>query len=118
MDESKLPPGPWRWLQSGFEGEVLGLLDADGRKILRLSPDSTGNWTIDGEPEVLRAIEALPTLVDAGEEIPQMLDWLADRLVELHGENPHLDFILAARRLANQTRDALAKIDGEYRTDA
>lgn len=38
---------------------------------------------------------------------PDFLDWMADRLVEVYGENPGVDFVLSCRERARQLRQAL-----------
>ena len=32
----------------------------------------------------------------------EFLHWIADRLVHIHGENPHVDFLLKLREIANE----------------
>jgi len=41
----------------------------------------------------------------AGEpELPEFLEWLADRLVQVYGESPNTDFVLGCRRRAGILR--------------
>jgi hypothetical protein len=51
-----LPPSPWRVERT--RGQVVGFKDADGRFVFG------GGGYIDADPEVLRAVEALPLLVE------------------------------------------------------
>jgi hypothetical protein len=63
-------------------------------------------------------ISASPDLLEAHEPEragPDFLDWIADRLVEVHGESPDVDFVIALRRRAAKARAAIAKAEG--RTD-
>jgi len=45
--------------------------------------------------------------------LPDMLDWVADRFVNVHGENSNLDFILSLRERARMSRAAINKALGE-----
>ncbi len=38
---------------------------------------------------------------------PDFLDWLADRLINVYGESPNIDFVLALQRKAAKQRAAL-----------
>ena len=58
--------------------------------------------------ELLEALTYGQTL-----NLPDMLDWVADRLVNVHGENYNLDFILSIRERASKARAAIAKATGE-----
>jgi hypothetical protein len=107
MAESKLPPGPWRWKPASNEPEVLGLIDAEENEILGLVTDSMHDWVIEGEPGVLRAIGALPTLVKAAKGLLANL-----RNHDMIGT----DYRAAYDDIA-ALRDALAKIDEEDQTD-
>lgn len=95
MAESKLPPGPWR-VERDEEGPKW-VLDADGAEVLVPVSERLG-----ASPEVLRAIVALPLLVQAAR----------DMLVACmkHGGPPWAAI--------NQFDRALALVDGEGRADA
>ena len=41
---------------------------------------------------------------------PDFLDWVADRLVNVSGEDENVDFVLALRRKAAKARAVLAKL--------
>jgi hypothetical protein len=58
--------------------------------------------------------EAIPELIAAqtmGVQIntPDFLDWIADRLVNVHGESPNVDYVMSLRDRAKAGRDAIAK---------
>ena len=40
---------------------------------------------------------------------PDFLEWIADRLVHVHGENPNVDYVLTLRDRAKAGRAAIAK---------
>lgn len=42
-------------------------------------------------------------------ETPDMLDWIADRLVKVHGEDPNVDYVMTLRVRANNMRAALSR---------
>jgi hypothetical protein len=92
MAESKLPPGPWtEHHEKG--GGLIGFKDATGQRVLGAT---LNGYLAASSPEVLRAIEALPTLVEAAH---RSVLWLDVK------EYDHWDDLSALR-------DALAKIDG------
>jgi hypothetical protein len=60
-------------------------------------------------------IAASPDLLESHEPEragPDFLDWIANRLVEVHGESPNVDFVIALRRRAAKARAAIAKAEG------
>lgn len=62
------------------------------------------------ELEVARLREAL----DARAPTTYFLDWVADRLVYKHGEDPNVDFVQALRRKARLLQVALGRADDDY----
>lgn len=44
---------------------------------------------------------------------PDFLDWVADRLIDVYGESPSIDFVQSLRRRATAGREAIAKATGE-----
>ena len=44
--------------------------------------------------------------------LPDFLDWLADRLVNVYGESPNVDFVHTCRDRAKALRAAIAKAKG------
>ena len=70
-----------------------------------------------------RLIAAAPTMLaalnqGASKNLPDFLDWLADRLVHVYGESPNVDFVLSTRERARLTRAAIAKAVGASTEDA
>lgn len=68
---SKLPPGPWRVERECF-GRATKVVDAEGCEVLA-AVDTWGGLLIEASPEILRAIEALPTLAEAARGISRFL---------------------------------------------
>jgi hypothetical protein len=107
MPESKLPRGPWQVVRAAEdEGSVpLSVVDADGAEVLSpvLAPYSPGEC-LAATPEVLRAVEALPVLV---EEARRLMSWVkVERRSGL--ELPYsVDMCVAA------LGDALALVDAD-----
>lgn len=46
-------------------------------------------------------------------DLPGLLEWMADRLVYVYGENPNIDFVLTTRERAKGLRLALDIYDAE-----
>lgn len=90
----KLPPGLWRVV---YEGEQeTWIVDADGGDVLSVgSPDC-----LLASPDVFRAIEAIPLLVEASREMVECLK-------RENGAHLHYETVRALYPL----RDALAAID-------
>ena len=44
---------------------------------------------------------------NADKTTAELLEWVADRLVHVHGENPNVDYVRACRERAAMLRDAL-----------
>lgn len=95
MSESKLPTGPWRVVGDGER--AIAVVDGDQSVVLAAgTPDS---W-LAASPEVLRAIEALPLLVEAARGAMEA------------SKNPADPY-----RAWKLLREALALVDGEGRRD-
>jgi hypothetical protein len=58
----------------------------------------------DERMSLLLLLEGGPT------KLPDFLNWIADRLVHVHGENPNLDYILSLRDRAELARVILGRI--------
>ena len=61
---------------------------------------------------LLKAAPAMEDALNMGEgtlPLADFLEWLADRMVHVYGENERIDFVLAARRRAVLVRAVLAK---------
>lgn len=68
--------------------------------------------------DAARLIAAAPTLIKcltmgATMQTPEFLEWLADRLVTVYGEDPGVDFVLSLRDRAGQMRAARMLVLGE-----
>ncbi len=103
-------PGPWAahhdhgWLVVESQDEALYLQVEKGSGAKKHMADA-------------RLIAAAPDLLAAqtmGAEIntPDFLDWIAERLIHVHGESPHVDYVLSLRERAKAGRAALAKATG------
>lgn len=116
MKEFKGTPGPWFVDVNGVQAR-WNIDDVNGASVALTNqvPNDKG-WSkrdantrlIAAAPELLEAFTHGQTL-----NLPDMLDWVADRLVNVHGENGNLDFILSLRERARMSRAAIAKALGE-----
>lgn len=112
----KYTPGPWRIAgtatgyitNTGKGGRVqVAVVGAyDDKKLL---PFNKERWDADAS-----LIAAAPDLYEAHEPHsnppgPDFLDWLAERLVKVYGENHETDLVQALRRKAAKARAALSK---------
>jgi len=50
---------------------------------------------------------------DANPSGPDFLEWIAARMVDVYGEDPNVDFVVALRRKAGVARAAIRKAKGE-----
>lgn len=118
MNEFKGTPGPW-------------VADKTSRAVGPISRDDDQSYGIlipvawvefDTEVEIqasnqnliAAAPELLKSLTDgATVDLPELLDWVADRMVHVYGENENIDFVLTLRHRASVCRAAIAKALGE-----
>ena len=116
---SKHTPGPWE-----FDGEyvwadaVRGYVAdpntddmTSGRGLAKLDAPKMINangYLIAAAPELL---EALTT--GAQMNLPDFLEWIAARLVKVHGEDPNVDYVQTLRHRAKLCREAIAKATGD-----
>lgn len=103
-------PGPWKkdkddWLL-GADGELVCVGDliigfGDGKDA---AVSAANTKLILAAPELLFA-------QTMGVELntPDFLDWIADRLVYVHGERPEVDYVLSLRERAKAGRSAIHK---------
>jgi hypothetical protein len=98
------------WSRPGFL-----IRTAEGAWIVDVDPD---NFDRDEMAEPFaRLIAAAPDLLAAltmGAQVntPDFLDWVADRLVNVYGESPNVDFVHSLRDRAKAGRAAIAKATG------
>jgi hypothetical protein len=105
-----LPPGPWRVEYGPHTGLALRLCDAEDRVILKgvRHQDFPDGTCLLATADVLRAVEALPLLVEAAQE-------LVANVAAMGREGDYLTS--AVRDAAKVLRDVLARADGEGRAD-
>ena len=109
MSMPKHTPGPWA-IHPEYSGHVMTV---DGYAVAECDLD----WSCIGRLARLanaRLIAASPDLLAAqtmGAQLntPDFLDWIADRLVHIHGESENVDFVLSLRQRASAGRAAIAK---------
>lgn len=103
---SKHTQGPWRFIAPD---------EFNCRPIVqRGSQGGFQIYGLDRETEIADAqlIAAAPDLLEANEPErggPDFLDWIADRFINIYGENENTDFIICLRRRAQKSRAAIAK---------
>lgn len=109
MNEFKGTPGPWDKNKYGeavdAQGEIIHLrgVALSNREVSKANADL-----------VIAAPELLKSLTDgATVDLPELLDWVADRMVHVYGENENIDFVLTLRHRASVCRAAIAKALGE-----
>lgn len=58
-----------------------------------------------------KTIDDLISVLEEGEQVntPGLMEWVADRLVHVHDENPNVDYILTLRSRADKIRKVMAK---------
>lgn len=115
---NKHTPGPWKFdpeddsiVGSNEELSIATIdnFDAGGKNGFHFGPISSANARlIAAAPELLEA-----QTMGASFNTPDFLDWIADRLVNVHGESPNVDYVLSLRDRAKLGRAAIAKATGE-----
>ena len=118
---SKHSPGPWKWVnRSGWyvlQAANGATVADDGSACVEyprtIDPDDEGESganarLIAAAPELL---EALTT--GAQMNLPDFLEWIAARLVKVHGEDPNVDYVQTLRHRAKLCREAIAKATGD-----
>ena len=124
MSESKHTPGEWIVL---FEGTTVPTFPIQIRSKNRgqryiiahvFHPLYESELHLEESEANANLIAAAPDLLNCqtmGAELntPDFLDWIADRLVKVHGENPNVDYVLSLRERAKAGRAAISKAKGE-----
>lgn len=72
-------------------------------------------WTVPKKPSeaVCKAAQQVVAECKSGSQVdlPDFLSWIADRLVNIHRENPNADFVVSLRSRSQRLRGALAAYD-------
>lgn len=129
MSEFKGTPGPWHPGHLGSDGKcqcryVVDEGYAGGICTIHLGNDlAIGEGGNDAPPldqaiANMHLIAAAPDLLESqtmGIQLntPDFLDWIAERLVNVYGESPHVDFVVSLKDRASAGRAAIAKALGE-----
>lgn len=115
MSENKFTPGPW---MAHYGWACYGRSEPDPEHP-RWCEITGGDleMSLTGHVGIANArlAAAAPDLLEAHDPNragPDFLDWLADRLVNVYGEYPNIDFVLTLRRRAELSRSAIAKATG------
>lgn len=119
-------PGPWTFSRWNEFGDMrFYIAQADGAPhtpqlsdVATLIAETPSNEWQSIQEANARLIAAAPELLAAqtmGAELntPRFLDWVADRLVDVYGESPNVDFVQSLRARATAGRSAIAKATGE-----
>lgn len=58
-----------------------------------------------------KLIDELVEAIENGAQVntPDLMEWVAERLIHVHGENPHVDYVLSLRTRAEKLRLASSK---------
>jgi hypothetical protein len=86
--------------------------EADDAELIRLTEERHGKppvrMAILPESEFLR-LRAVYEVCEQGAqvELPEFLDWLACRMIHVHGESPDIDYIRTAKDRATRLRAAM-----------
>jgi hypothetical protein len=123
MSEFKGTPGPWRLmpfsdsLRIDSQRSIVAFgADKDNLCMVCQGEDLMAKWEeeranaqlIAAAPELLKCLTDGTTV-----NLPELLDWVADRMVHVYGENENIDFVLTLRHRASVCRTAIAKALGE-----
>jgi hypothetical protein len=108
-------PGPWEYVVDlmGRHAGAFAVSASDGMVVCQRAAYPERLEEMRGNA---RLIAAAPDLLEAHEDSrssPEFLNWVADRLVNVHGENPNVDYVLALRRRAAKARAAIDKAEGK-----
>lgn len=115
MSEFKGTPGPWesktiygdlKVIQKGsYEKLAAGMVSY---RCVTETENKHDACLIAAAPELLKSLTDGATV-----DLPELLDWVADRMVHVYGENENIDFVLTLRHRASVCREAIAKALGE-----
>lgn len=116
-------PGPWVVIFSKKNGAALRIEAPNDRDVAGAAGNVVRQNGI-GIPACkigranARLIAAAPDFYHAATagaqvNLPEFLEWVADRLVHVHGESPNVDFVLTCQDRAKLLRAAIAKAEGK-----
>lgn len=116
---SKHTPGPWEWRDGDDLRQAKSTRD-DGRygaQVIGAGYDYDRGPYLDMTDADRDLIAAAPDMLDAlGGELhlstARLLDWAADRMVNVYGESENVDFVQSIRKRAALCRAALQKAKG------
>lgn len=120
MSAGKHIAGPWRVLNHSWCDTSI-LADGFDHAICCLDINHATEESQEADEALMaanaRLIAAAPELLGAqtmGAELdtPCFLDWIADRLIDVYGESPVVDFVQSLRARATAGRAAIAKATG------
>lgn len=105
MNEFKGTPGPW----------TIGAMESGQVAVDGLNGEEVTGWLDPHDGHLISAACDLLQCQTMGAQLntPDFLDWIADRLVHVYGEDPGIDFVLSLRDRACIGRVAVAKALGE-----
>ncbi len=111
-------PGPWvarEWPGRDHEGESIvqgwTITDSEGHRVPLCSGETSDLSEAEANAHLFAAAPDLLEALTMGAQLntPDLLDWVADRLVTAYGESPYVDFVVALRERAQAARAAIAK---------
>jgi hypothetical protein len=113
-------PGPWtvetQTRKRTTDGDCYAIISPPrGPSFDFIAPPSVSDEQHAANANLVAAAPDLLRSVTVGAEVnlPDLLEWLADRMVNVYGESPNVDFVLTCRDRANGVRAAIAKAEGK-----
>jgi hypothetical protein len=108
--ESRHTPGPWA---DAGDGWIAG---PDGCSVAQYKGCGSheAEWPNPADFHLALAATDLLEAMTTGAQLnlPDFLEWIAARLVHVHGENPNVDYVQTLRNRAALCRAAIAKATG------
>jgi len=102
-------PGPWYWdFDRDGKASIQSYSDSEPVMDDRKCPSLYDRCLIAAAPDLFRA-QSMGSQINT----PDFLDWMADRLVHVYGENPEVDFVKSLRERARIGRRAMNKAIGD-----
>lgn len=111
---SKHTPGPWVFYDDSNDGKTNRIeIVATGKTVARIY-NSVPAEDLPNARLIAAAPELLDTLTQGAQmNMPDFLEWVAARLVNVHGEDPNVDYVQTLRHRAKLCREAIAKATGD-----